>query len=114
MNQITSRLKSSYRYIGPREAAGIVNWLKKKTGPAAESLNSVDEATTFVNKAEVVVVGFFKDTESDAAKAFTAAALATDDVPFGVTSNSEVFAEYKISGDAVVLFKKVGSRCCLN
>lgn len=114
MNQITFRLKLNYCYIGPREAAGIVNWLKKKTGPAAQSLNSVDEAKTFVGKDDVVVVGFFKDAESDAAKAFTAAALATDDVPFGVTSNSEVFAEYKISGDAVVLFKKVGSRCYSN
>ena len=33
----------------------------------------------------------------------------TDDVPFAITSNDDVFAEYKVEGEKVVLFKKV---CC--
>jgi protein disulfide-isomerase A1 len=93
-------------YQGPREAAGIVNWLKKKTGPAAQSLGSVADAKAFAEKDEVAIVGFFKDQESTAAKAFVSVALETDDIAFAITSASDVFAEYKISGDAVVLFKK--------
>jgi len=93
-------------YQGPREAAGIVNWLKKKTGPAAKSLDSVADAKAFVEKDDVAIVGFFKDQESEAAKDFLSVALETDDLAFAITSQSDVFAEYKISGDAVVLFKK--------
>ena len=61
-----------------------------------------------------------QDVESAAAKQFLLAAEATDDIPFGVTSNSDVFSKYQLDKDGVVLFKKVsrgpgsslgGSRC---
>ncbi len=48
-----------------------------------------------------------KDFNSDAAKAFFTVAGEIDDIGFGITFNSEVFLHYKITGDAVVLFKKV-------
>jgi len=50
-----------------------------------------------------------QDQQSDGAKAFTEVAGDIDDVIFGITSDEAVFTEYKISGDAVVLFKNV---CC--
>lgn len=93
-------------YQGPREAVGIVNWLKKKTGPAAATFDAVADAKAFAEKDEVAVLGFFKDVESAAAKAFLGVALETDDIPFGITSNADVFSEFKVTGDAVVLFKK--------
>lgn len=43
-----------------RQAADIVNWLKKKTGPSAIELKSADDASTFAEKDDVVVIGFFK------------------------------------------------------
>ena len=49
-------------YLGGRQSADIVNWLKKKTGPPAQTLADVDAAKTFIEKEEVVVVGFFKVT----------------------------------------------------
>lgn len=48
-----------------------------------------------------------QDAESAAAKAFLDVAAETDDLPFAITSNSDVFAEFKVTGDSVVLFKKV-------
>lgn len=45
--------------------------------------------------------------ESDFAKQFLLAAEAVDDIPFGITSNSDVFSRYQLAGDGVVLFKKV-------
>nr|KAF6296544.1 prolyl 4-hydroxylase subunit beta [Myotis myotis] len=51
-------------------------------------------------------IKFFKDVESDFAKQFLLAAEAVDDIPFGITSNSDVFSKYKLDKDGVVLFKK--------
>lgn len=93
-------------FAGGRTAADIVNWLKKKTGPPATSLDTVEAAKALQEKDEVVVIGFFKDQESDAAKAFLDVAGTTDDVPFAITSSDDVFAEYKVEKDSVVLFKK--------
>nr|KAF6296541.1 prolyl 4-hydroxylase subunit beta [Myotis myotis] len=93
-------------YTAGREADDIVNWLKKRTGPAATTLPDGAAAEALVESSEVAVIGFFKDVESDFAKQFLLAAEAVDDIPFGITSNSDVFSKYKLDKDGVVLFKK--------
>ncbi|XP_033747481.1 protein disulfide-isomerase-like [Pecten maximus] len=93
-------------YNGGRQSPEIVNWLKKKTGPPCTTLDDVDAAKKFAESDEVVVIGFFKDLESDDAKNYEKAAKTIDDVPLGITSNADVFAEYKVEKDGVVLFKK--------
>lgn len=45
---------------GGRTADEIVNWLKKKTGPPATTLETVDAAKDMIEKSDVVVIGFFK------------------------------------------------------
>jgi len=47
-------------YKGGRTASEIVNWLKKRTGPAAVPVDSVDTVKTMTEKEDVFVVGFFK------------------------------------------------------
>ncbi len=47
-------------FAGGRQAPDIINWLKKKTGPPALTLETVDDAKTFIDKDEVVIIGFFK------------------------------------------------------
>ncbi|KAH9365426.1 hypothetical protein HPB48_003216 [Haemaphysalis longicornis] len=49
-------------YKGGRTVDEMVRWLKKKTGPSAQTLASVEEAKEFVESADVTVVGFFKDS----------------------------------------------------
>ncbi|KAF6095992.1 prolyl 4-hydroxylase subunit beta [Phyllostomus discolor] len=46
------------------------------------------------------------DVESDAAKQFLLAAEAVDDIPFGISSSSDVFSKYQLAKDGVALFKK--------
>ncbi|XP_059608603.1 protein disulfide-isomerase [Phlebotomus argentipes] len=93
-------------YTGGRQADDIVTWLSKKTGPPALELETVEAAEKFLEDNQVVVVGFFKDRESDAAKAFLAVANAVDEYPFGVTSNEDVYKKYEAKCGSVVLFKK--------
>jgi len=93
-------------YGGGRTADEIVNWLVKKTGPAAKTLTTVDDAKTFSESQDVVVVGFFKDLTTDGAVAFKEVASAMDEFPFGETSSEEVFKEFGVEKDTVVLFKK--------
>jgi protein disulfide-isomerase A1 len=92
-------------YKGGRTGPEIVNWLKKRTGPAAVPLATVEAVKALTTKEEVVVVGFFKDQSTAGAVAFMEVAGEMDDLVFGITSEDAVFSEYKVSGDAVVLFK---------
>jgi len=54
------------------------------------------------------VLGFFKDLESDEAKAFLTAAAGLDDQQFGITSEAAVFAKFDVKAvdNMVVLLKK--------
>jgi len=65
-------------YTGPREAAGIVGWIAKKTGPATTTVTSKDELKAQIEKGSVVV-GFF-EKDSEAHKAFVAAASSGNQV----------------------------------
>uniref|UniRef100_A0AAZ3SND4 protein disulfide-isomerase n=1 Tax=Oncorhynchus tshawytscha TaxID=74940 RepID=A0AAZ3SND4_ONCTS len=98
--------ESPKEYSAGRQADDIVNWLKKRTGPAATTLGEVAQAESMIAENEVAVIGFFKDAESEGATAFLKAAEAVDDVPFGITSNEAVFSKFEVSKDGVVLFKK--------
>ncbi|KAM9482044.1 protein disulfide-isomerase [Clarias gariepinus] len=93
-------------YTAGRQADDIVNWLKKKTGPAATTISEVTQAESLIADNEVAVIGFFKDVESDGAKAFLKAAEAIDDIPFGISSDDATFSKFEVTKDAVVLFKK--------
>ncbi|XP_065172570.1 protein disulfide-isomerase [Atheta coriaria] len=93
-------------YSGGRQAADIVNWLKKKTGPPAQELKTVEEAKAFIDKDKVVIIGFFKDQTSDNAKVFLDAAASIDDQPFAITSDEAVFAEYGAECGNIMLFKQ--------
>ncbi|KAL1427292.1 hypothetical protein MTO96_017581 [Rhipicephalus appendiculatus] len=54
--------------LGARTADEMMRWLKTKAETPARPLTTVDEARAFVDSAEVVVVGFFKDQTSEEAK----------------------------------------------
>lgn len=100
------RKGSVIEYNGGRKSDDIVNWVLKKTGPAAKALDSVDDAKAFIDKHDVVIIGFFKDQESDSAKVFLDVAYAVNDHVFGISSSDEVFAEYGAEDGKVILFKK--------
>ncbi|XP_042581615.1 protein disulfide-isomerase isoform X1 [Cyprinus carpio] len=93
-------------YSAGRQADDIVNWLKKRTGPAATTLTDVTQAESLIADNEVAVIGFFKNVESEDAKAFIKTAEAVDDIPFGIISDDAGFSKFEVAKDGVVLFKK--------
>ncbi|XP_012231609.1 protein disulfide-isomerase [Linepithema humile] len=100
------RKGSPIEYTGGRQVDDIVNWLNKKTGPAAKDLPTVDEAKEFIEAHNVAIVGFFKDVDSEAAKIFLEVGHIVDDHVFGITSSDEVLKEYEVEDGKIVLFKK--------
>ncbi|XP_072882455.1 protein disulfide-isomerase [Hemitrygon akajei] len=98
--------KNPKDYAAGRQHEDIVNWLKKRTGPAADTITEADAADKLVDSSEVVVIGFFKDLEGNDAKTFLQAAEAIDEVPLGITSSADIFAKYDMKEDGVILFKK--------
>jgi len=97
---------TAIEYNGGRTADDILGWLKKKTGPPADDLKTVEDLNKLKDSADVVVIGAFKDTDGSAAAAYLAAAKTIDGIPFGITTNGDVLKELGVSGDAIVLFKK--------
>lgn len=53
------------------------------------------------------MTSFLQDLESEAAGVFKEVAFDLTDVEFGVTASPEVFKEYEVTSNSVVLFKKV-------
>ncbi|XP_029290365.1 protein disulfide-isomerase [Cottoperca gobio] len=98
--------ESPKEYSAGRQAEDIVAWLKKRTGPSVAPLAGVTEAESLIADNEVAVIGFFKDGNSDGAKAYEKAAEVTDDVPFAMTADDAIFSKFEVSKDGVVLFKK--------
>ena len=98
---------TAVEYAGGRTADEIVAWLKKKSGPAAVTLASVEELVKFKADHEVAVLGLFKDLKGKAAEAFNSVAQLVDSVSFGVTDQAALFTELAVTGDnSLVLFKK--------
>ena len=93
-------------YTGGRTADTIVQWLEKKSGPAAKSLATRDEANAFVLANQVSVIGFFKDPVAKEAVAFATAADANEEVNFAITSNNDVFGLFEVLDDAAVVILK--------
>lgn len=48
--------KTIQEYKGPREADGIVEYLKKQSGPASAEIKSGEDASSFIGEKKVVIV----------------------------------------------------------
>lgn len=91
------------KYQGPREASAIVKFMKKQAAPAVTQITNADELKKFREADDVVIVGFFKDSNSETASTFSKLAeQMRADHSFAVMS--EIPPSYK--DGQIVLFKK--------
>jgi len=95
-------------YAGGRTADSIVEWVKRKSGPSAKTLDSKEDASDFVDANNVAVIGFFQDVDGVEVEAFMAVADNNENVKFGITTNEDVFELYEVTKEklpCVVLLK---------
>jgi protein disulfide-isomerase A1 len=93
-------------YNGGRTADAIVNWVTKKSGPPARKLDSVDAVAKFATSGDAVVVGYFTDAESAAAKAFEKVASRVDETTFAFITDAEAAASQDVEADSVVVLQQ--------
>merc|ERR1719209_2903247 len=90
-------------YTGGRTADTIVQWIDKKSGPAATPLANKDEANSFVADNKVAGIGFFTDPAAKEAVAFTTAADAKEEViEDTITATQEEGEEDENGGEELV------------
>lgn len=76
-------------YNGGRSVDDIVNWVKKKTGPATTVLESTADLEK-AKEAQVSLFAFFEKFGGDEHDAFEAFAAKTDDASFFKTTDAEI------------------------
>ncbi|XP_056318524.1 protein disulfide-isomerase [Danio aesculapii] len=89
-----------------KSSASILTWLKRRAGPSADIISNVTQLENFMHEGELVVLGLFKDLEEGAVNMFYETAADVADLPFGVTGHHEVFSQFEISRDSVLLIRK--------
>ncbi|XP_032125241.1 protein disulfide-isomerase A2 isoform X4 [Sapajus apella] len=93
-------------YTGPREAEGIVEWLRRRVGPSARQLEDEEGAQALIDARDLVVIGFFQDLQDEDVATFLALARDALDMTFGLTDRPQLFQHFGLTKDTVVLFKK--------
>ncbi|KAJ4700700.1 Protein disulfide-isomerase [Melia azedarach] len=100
--------KNIQDYKGPREADGIVDYLKKQSGPASTEIKSAEDAASFIDEKKVVIVGVFPKFSGEEYDNYTALAeKLRSDYDFGHTQNAKLLprGESSVTGPVVRLFK---------
>jgi len=85
------RRGAASEYKGPRDAAGIVSYMKKQNTPSIKSLETVEEVEAFINQPHVAsFIGFFTNKDTQTEKIFTNAANShRDNIRFGLVRNKQ-------------------------
>ncbi|KAH7567913.1 hypothetical protein ACOSP7_009825 [Xanthoceras sorbifolium] len=100
--------KAVQEYKGPRDADGIVAYLKKQSGPASVEIKSVEDATNFIDEKKIVVVAVFPKLSGEEFENYTTLAdKLRSEYEFGHTLDAKLLprGESSVAGPIVRLFK---------
>jgi len=93
-------------YEGPREADGIVKYMRSQAGPSSKEINTVQELEKFISHDEHAIVGFFQK-ESKLKDAFLKVADSEREKHrFAHTASKDVLSKYNFDDDVVVFQPK--------
>ncbi|XP_023747469.1 protein disulfide-isomerase [Lactuca sativa] len=100
--------KTIQDYKGPRDADGIVSYLKKQAGPASVEITSTEEGNALVDGDNIVIVGVFPEFSGESFRVFlTLAENLRSDYEFAHTLDAKLLprGDSSVSGPIVRLFK---------
>ncbi|KAH1064821.1 hypothetical protein J1N35_029808 [Gossypium stocksii] len=100
--------KNVQEYKGPREADGIVEYLKKQSGPASAEIKSAEDASNFIDEKKIVIVGVFPKFSGQEFDNYMALAeKLRSDYEFGHTLDAKYLprGESSVTGPVVRLLK---------
>lgn len=92
-------------FNGDRTEEGIIQWIKKKTGPASNLIETAEALDKILSDNELVVVYFGSDAAEQAV--FETLAQTEDELVFAHTNSAPLRLHYKVQDNVkLVLFKK--------
>ncbi|XP_063715740.1 protein disulfide-isomerase A3-like [Symsagittifera roscoffensis] len=92
-------------YSGPREASGIISYMKSKAGPAAKELKTVEDLTKIQASDEVYIIGFFKEGSSLSSAFASASNKLRDNFKLALTTSEEVIKAASATAETVTLYR---------
>ena len=94
----------AFDYEGPRDADGIVRYMRGKAGPSSKELKTVQEAEKFLNNDDHSIVGFFESASAKENEEFQRLASAlSDDFRFAHTFSADVIKKYNHKNTFVLI-----------
>lgn len=94
----------SSEYNGPREAAGIVKYMKAQTGPSSKELTSLEDFEKYLTAQETTIVGLFEKDSELKSVFLKYAEKHREKLRFGHTSNKDVLNKLGES-NAIILVR---------
>ena len=91
-------------YTGGRKESEVLNWVRKKSGPAFVTIQTLEELEKLKTDSPVCIVYF--GANEDEKKIFAEVAMKNDDYPFAVVESKEITEQAKEKVGYVVLYKK--------
>lgn len=90
-------------YNGPRDAQGIVKYMRSKAGPTSRELKTDEEVAKFLDNVDQSIVGFFKSSSSELAKEFLKFAdQFAEEYRFAHVTEPSLLAKYKHENEIVI------------
>ncbi|XP_018858114.1 protein disulfide-isomerase-like [Juglans regia] len=105
--------KTVQEYKGPRDADGIVDYLKKQSGPASVEIKSVEDASSLIDDKKIFIVGVFPKFSGEEFENFTSLAeKLRSDYEFGHTLDAKLLprGESSVKGPIVRILKPFDER----
>lgn len=93
-------------YQGYRSVDSLVQWITRKIGPPAVTLDDESTATAFKEEGEVVIIAHIKDKTSNETTIFSDVADQYDDYKFAIIHSEEVANKLGFTKEGIKLFKK--------
>ena len=90
-------------YTGGRKEQEVINWMRKKTGPATKVIQNAEEIDKLKKDNDVVLVYFGKEKKE--LDEFIKVARKNEDFPFANVENEDIAKKFGIKMGTVVMFR---------